>query len=49
MNEGEVRPVTIRFPAAIYEQLRKAAFDQRIPMNRIVIAAVEKELKGDQP
>jgi hypothetical protein len=45
MNDEEVRPVTIRFPVPVYEQLRKAAFDQRTPMTRIVIAAVEKELK----
>jgi hypothetical protein len=48
MREEEVQPITIRFPVAVYEQLRKAAFDQRTPMTRIVIAAVEKELKVER-
>lgn len=49
MREEEgVQPITIRFPVALYERLRKAAFEQRRPMTGIVIAAVEKELARER-
>lgn len=33
--------ITFRFPPAIYERLRTAAFEDRTPMNAIVTIAVE--------
>lgn len=36
--------MTIRLPLPLYEQLRKAAFEQRMPMSRIIITALEKQL-----
>ena len=41
--------MTVRLPAGLYEQLRKAAFDRRISMNEIVAAAVREHLDSQQP
>jgi len=43
-----MQAMTIRIPDALYERLRKAAFDQRIPMIRIITTALTREL-GDTP
>ena len=45
---GDVQPLTIRLPAPLYEKLRKRAFDQRIPMNQLVIDALEKTEKDNE-
>jgi hypothetical protein len=39
----ETQAITVRLPSPLYEWLRRAAFDRRIPMSQIVITAVEKE------
>jgi predicted transcriptional regulator len=44
---GAVQQLTIRLPKNLYEQLRKTAFDQRRPMNEIIIEAVADKL--DRP
>lgn len=38
--------MTIRLPGDVYEQLRRAAFDRREPMNAIVAAAVREHLSA---
>jgi hypothetical protein len=48
MTGDETRQLPLRLPAPLYEQLRRAAFDARIPMNQIVIAALEKELGNEE-
>lgn len=40
----ESQAMTIRLPSPLYERLRKAAFGQHVPMSRIIVAALEKEL-----
>lgn len=40
----ETVPITIRFPAATYERLRRAAFDGRTSMNAIVVRGTEAEM-----
>ncbi len=39
----DTQAITVRLPGPLYEWLRRAAFDRRIPMSQIVITAVEKE------
>jgi hypothetical protein len=46
MADTKTVPITIRFPADVYERLRKAAFDGRMPMNSIVVQATEAELEA---
>lgn len=40
--------MTIRLPSPLYEQLRKAAFEQRVPMTRIIVTALEKQLGAQE-
>lgn len=40
----DAQAISIRFPRAVYERLRKAAFDRREPMNAIVIRGTEAQL-----
>jgi predicted HicB family RNase H-like nuclease len=35
--------LTIRLPQDVYDQLRKAAFDQRVSMNALIIAAIRAQ------
>jgi len=44
-----VQPLTIRLPKPIYEKLRRAAFNQRRPMNEIVVEAVAAQLDMPRP
>ncbi len=41
----DTQALTIRLPENLYEQLRKAAFDQRTSMNALIIDAVRKQLE----
>ena len=47
MTADDTQPFLARLPAPLYEQLRRAAFERRIAMNRIVVAAIEKELGNE--
>ena len=40
----DVQALSIRFPGALYERLRKAAYERHEPMNTIVVRATEREL-----
>ena len=40
----ETQTMSIRLPKDLYEQLRRAAFDRRVPMNAIITEAVRDEL-----
>lgn len=48
MTADETRQLPVRLPRPLYEQLRRTAFEAMIPMNQIVIAALEKELGQDE-
>lgn len=39
----DTQAMTVRIPKPVYEWLRRTAFDRHIPMNQIVITAIEKE------
>ncbi len=39
-------PMTIRLPSALYEELRRAAYERHAPMNEIVTEAVHEHLAG---
>jgi hypothetical protein len=47
MAEDDTQAMTLRLPRLLHEWLRRTAFEQRKPMNEIVIAAIEKEKDGD--
>jgi predicted DNA-binding protein len=52
MSDGkdETQALSIRLPKDLYERLRRAAFEQREPMNAIITRGVERELaSGDEP
>jgi predicted HicB family RNase H-like nuclease len=36
-------PLTVRIPDDLYEKLRKAAFDQHVSMNALIIAAIRAQ------
>jgi hypothetical protein len=36
----ETQAMSVRFPKDLYEQLRRAAFDERVPMNEVIVEAV---------
>lgn len=38
--------MTIRLPDEVYEELRRVAFDRRVPMNEIVTDAVREHLSA---
>jgi predicted DNA-binding protein len=40
----ETQALSFRLPVALYERLRRAAFDMRVPMNTIVTEAIEGHL-----
>jgi len=39
----DTQTITVRLPRDLYEQLRKAAFDQRTSMNALIIEAVRQQ------
>jgi predicted HicB family RNase H-like nuclease len=39
----DVQVLTVRLPKDLYEQLRKAAFDQRTSMNALIIEAIRAQ------
>jgi predicted HicB family RNase H-like nuclease len=41
--DDDVQVFTIRLPRDLYEQLRKAAFDQRTSMNALIIEAIRAQ------
>lgn len=43
-DAGDTRTMSVRFPAALHERLRRAAFNRREPMSAIIIAGTEREL-----
>jgi len=45
--EEKVQALTVRLPEPLHERLRRAAFETRVPMNQIVITAIEKELRNE--
>lgn len=48
MTAGDIRQLPVRLPESLYEQLRRAAFETKIPMNQIIVAALKKELNGEK-
>ena len=40
---ADVQSFTIRIPKDLYEKLRKAAFDQHVSMNAIIIEAIRAQ------
>jgi hypothetical protein len=48
MTEPDVQALSIRFPTSVYERLRRAGFDHRVPMNTIVVGAVEQILDDSE-
>jgi hypothetical protein len=40
----ETQAMTIRLPGELYEQLRRAAFEARVPMNALIVEGVELRL-----
>jgi triphosphoribosyl-dephospho-CoA synthetase len=40
----ETQAMTIRMPEALYEQLRRAAFEARVPMNTLINEGIELKL-----
>lgn len=44
----DTQAISIRFPPALYERLRRAGFDHRVPMNTIVVDAVEHALDAGE-
>jgi len=45
----DTQALTVRLPEDLYEQLRRAAFDQHTSMNAIIIEAVRKQLAVSGP
>ena len=43
----DVQPITVRLPMLALQWLRHAAFERRVPMSQIVIAAIEQEKDGN--
>jgi predicted HicB family RNase H-like nuclease len=44
MTPEPLQTLTIRLPEDLYEQLRRAAFDQHVSMNALVIEAIRERL-----
>jgi hypothetical protein len=42
------QPLSIRFPAALYERMRKAAYERHESMTAIVLRGTERELDDPQ-
>jgi hypothetical protein len=40
----ETQAMSVRFPKDLYEELRRAAFERRTPMNTLVIEGTELRL-----
>lgn len=40
----DTQAISVRFPRALYERLRKAAYERHEPMNTIVLRGTESEL-----
>ena len=40
----QVQALTVRLPGPLHERLRVVAFEARVPMNKIVVTAIEREL-----
>ena len=38
--------MTIRLPEPLYERLRREAFERHVPMNALIVDALEKLLAG---
>jgi predicted transcriptional regulator len=43
---ADSRAMTIRLPDAVYELLRREAFERRIPMTAIITDALREHLEG---
>ena len=43
------QPITFRLPEELYEWLRRESFDTRVPMNTIVVTALEELRARRQP
>lgn len=46
--DESLHAMTIRFPDEVYEALRRASFDQRRPMSKIIIEATAAALGEDE-
>jgi predicted HicB family RNase H-like nuclease len=43
MTPPDTQALTVRLPEDLYDQLRKAAFDQHTSMNALIIAAIRAQ------
>jgi predicted HicB family RNase H-like nuclease len=42
MTEEDMQALTIRLPRSLHQWLRRAAFDRKVPMNKIVTEAIQQ-------
>ena len=43
--DGDVQPMTVRFPREVHDALRRKAFDERTAMNTLTVEAVRQSLR----
>jgi predicted HicB family RNase H-like nuclease len=48
VTNDDVQSMTVRFPEAVHERLRREAFDRRVSMSSIIVEAVRKELSMER-
>jgi len=44
----ERQTLSVRFPPGLYERMRAVAFERRVSINSLVVAAVEKDLGEEE-